>query len=89
MSARRLPAPVHPEGFLHRPENFGAMCHVYTGTAKSASDGPLLLNTSQGVDSDRLRIPRIIAHLALAEGAEATVIEHYMSALQRRKRFWR
>lgn len=38
-----LAAPVQPEVFLHLTES-GAMCHVYTGTAKSASDRAATVN---------------------------------------------
>ncbi len=56
------------------------MCHVYTGTAKSASDrAATVTHITQGVDGDELNTAHYRHHLALAEGAEATVIEHYVS----------
>ncbi|EAA5644035.1 Fe-S cluster assembly protein SufD [Salmonella enterica subsp. enterica serovar Javiana] len=75
-----LAAPVHPEVFLHLTESL-AQCVTYIQVRRNQRPTrPLLLmHITQGVDSDELNTAHYRHHLALAEGAEATVIEHYVS----------
>ncbi|EIR7570036.1 Fe-S cluster assembly protein SufD, partial [Salmonella enterica subsp. enterica serovar Agbeni] len=75
-----LAAPVQPEVFLHLTESL-AQCVTYIQVRRNQRPTrPLLLmHITQGVDGDELNTAHYRHHLTLAEGAEATVIEHYVS----------
>ncbi|SUG47998.1 cysteine desulfurase activator complex subunit SufD [Salmonella enterica subsp. arizonae] len=75
-----LAAPVQPEIFLHLTESL-AHCVTYIQVRRNQRPvKPLLLmHITQGVDGDELNTAHYRHHLSLAEGAEATVIEHYVS----------
>lgn len=75
-----LPAPVQPEVFLHLTES---LSQTVTRIAVARNQRPakplLLLHITQGGGDEAINTAHYRHHLTLAEGAEATVIEHYVS----------
>lgn len=75
-----LPAPVQPEVFLHLTES---LSHTVTRIRVERNRRPekalLLMHITQGAGSDEMNTAHYRHHLSLEQGAEATVIEHYVS----------
>ena len=77
---QRLSAPVQPEVFLHLTESLArSVTHIAVKRNQRPSKPLLLMHITQGLDGDEINTAHYRHHLELAEGAEATVIEHYVS----------
>ncbi|QMI05037.1 Fe-S cluster assembly protein SufD [Citrobacter sp. RHB25-C09] len=75
-----LPAAVQPEVFLHLTESLArSVTHIRVKRNQRPSKPLLLMHITQGVNGDEVNTAHYRHHLELEEGAEATVIEHYMS----------
>ncbi|WP_312457212.1 Fe-S cluster assembly protein SufD [Pseudescherichia sp.] len=75
-----LPAPVQPEVFLHLTESLAAsVTHIRVARNQRPSKPLLLMHITQGLDGDEMNTAHYRHHLELAEGAEATLYEHYVS----------
>lgn len=76
---RALPAPVQPEVFLHLTESLAEQVTSIRVPRGTTPARPLyLLHISSGDDS-KLNTVHYRHHLQLEEGAEAQVIEHYVT----------
>ena len=76
---RALPAPVQPEVFLHLTESLAEQVTSISVPRGTTPARPLyLLHISSGDDS-KLNTVHYRHHLQLEEGAEAQVIEHYVT----------
>lgn len=75
-----LSAPVQPEVFLHLTESLArSVTHIRVKRNQRPAKPLLLMHITQGLDGDEINTAHYRHHLELAEGAEATVIEHYVS----------
>jgi Iron-regulated ABC transporter permease protein SufD len=75
-----LPAPVQPEVFLHLTESLAqTVTHIRVGRNQRPAKPLLLMHVTQGVESDELNTAHYRHHLELEQGAEVTVIEHFVS----------
>ncbi|MDM9276197.1 SufD family Fe-S cluster assembly protein, partial [Citrobacter koseri] len=75
-----LPAAVQPEVFLHLTESLSrSVTHIQVKRNQRPAKPLLLLHITQGLTGDEVNTAHYRHHLELAEGAEATVIEHYVS----------
>ncbi|POT57550.1 signal peptide peptidase SppA [Citrobacter amalonaticus] len=75
-----LPAPVQPEVFLHLTESLAhRVTHIRVKHHSRPPKPLLLLHITQGVAGEEVNTAHYRHHLALEEGAEATVIEHFVS----------
>ena len=75
-----LPAPVQPEVFLHLTESLSQTVTRIEVTRNQRPEKPLLLmHLTQGAGEEAINTAHYRHHITLAEGAEATVIEHYVS----------
>ncbi|MDU6454028.1 MAG: SufD family Fe-S cluster assembly protein [Enterobacter hormaechei] len=75
-----LNAPVQPEVFLHLTESLSqSVTHIRVKRNQRPAKPLLLMHITQGVEGDEINTAHYRHHLELAEGAEATVIEHYVS----------
>ena len=75
-----LAAPVQPEVFLHLTESLAqSVTHISVKRNQRPAKPLLLMHITQGLDGDEINTAHYRHHLELAEGAEATVIEHYVS----------
>ncbi|ECG8588950.1 Fe-S cluster assembly protein SufD [Salmonella enterica subsp. salamae] len=75
-----LAAPVQPEIFLHLTESLAQrVTYIQVARHQRPVKPLLLMHITQGVEGDELNTAHYRHHLELAEGAEATVIEHYVS----------
>ncbi|WHP29550.1 Fe-S cluster assembly protein SufD [Trabulsiella odontotermitis] len=75
-----LPAAVQPEVFLHLTESLAAtVTHINVARNQRPPKPLLLMHLTQGLDGEGMNTAHYRHHLELAEGAEATVIEHYAS----------
>ncbi|MNV18860.1 FeS cluster assembly protein SufD [compost metagenome] len=75
-----LPAPVQPEVFLHLTESLAAsVTHIRVKRNQRPAKPLLLLHITQGLDGEEVNTAHYRHHFELAEGAEATIIEHYVS----------
>lgn len=80
-----LPAAIQPEVFLHLTESLSrSVTHIQVKRNQRPAKPLLLLHITQGVAGDEVNTAHYRHHLELAEGAEATVIEHYASLSERR-----
>ncbi|ADO48376.1 Fe-S cluster assembly protein SufD [[Enterobacter] lignolyticus] len=80
-----LPAAVQSEVFLHLTESLSAtVTHIAVARHQRPAKPLLLLHITQGADGDAVNTAHYRHHLELAEGSEATVIEHYVSLSQAR-----
>jgi len=80
-----LPAAVQPEVFLHLTESLSTtVTHIAVARHQRPAKPLLLMHITQGVDGDAVNTAHYRHHLELAEGSEATVIEHYVSLSQAR-----
>ena len=75
-----LPAPVQSEVFLHLTESLStSVTHIQVARNQRPSKPLLLMHITQGLDGDEMNTVHYRHHLELAEGAEATIYEHYVS----------
>ena len=75
-----LPAAIQPEVFLHLTESLSrSVTHILVKRNQRPAKPLLLLHITQGATGDAVNTAHYRHHLDLAEGAEATVIEHYVS----------
>ena len=75
-----LPAPVQPEVFLHLTESLAqSVTHISVARNQRPAKPLLLMHITQGLAGDEMNTAHYRHHLALAEGAEATIYEHYVS----------
>lgn len=75
-----LPAPIQPEVFLHLTESLSrGVTHIQVKRNQRPVKPLLLMHITQGLAGDEVNTAHYRHHLELAEGAEATVIEHYVS----------
>ncbi|HEM6680561.1 Fe-S cluster assembly protein SufD [Citrobacter koseri] len=75
-----LATPVQPEVFLHLTESLAqSVTHISVKRNQRPSKPLLLMHITQGLEGDEVNTAHYRHHLELAEGAEATVIEHYVS----------
>lgn len=80
-----LPEPLQPEIFLHLTESLAtAVTHISVARNQRPARPLLLLHITQGLADDAMNTAHYRHHLTLASGAEATVIEHYVSLNQQR-----
>ena len=77
---QHLSAPVQPEVFLHLTESLAqSVTHIRVRRNQRPEKPLLLMHITQGLDGEEINTAHYRHHLELAEGAEATVIEHYAS----------
>ncbi len=76
-----LPAPIQPEVFLHLTESLSrSVTHIRVKRNLRPSKPLLLLHITQGLEGgDEVNTAHYRHHLTLDQGAEATVIEQYVS----------
>jgi len=75
-----LTAPVQPELFLHLTESLAqSVTHIRVKRDLRPSKPLLLLHVTQGLAGEEINTAHYRHHLELAQGAEATIIEHYVS----------
>ena len=75
-----LPAPVQPEVFLHLTESLShSVTHISVARNQRPAKPLLLMHITQGLAGDEMNTAHYRHHLELAEGADATVYEHYVS----------
>ena len=75
-----LPAAIQPEVFLHLTESLSrSVTHIQVKRNQRPAKPLLLLHITRGLAGDEVNTAHYRHHLELAEGAEATVIEHYVS----------
>ncbi|HCI6827011.1 TPA: Fe-S cluster assembly protein SufD [Klebsiella variicola subsp. variicola] len=77
---QHLPDALHPEVFLHLTESLAQTVTRLRVPRNHRLDKPLLLmHITRGLAGDALNTAHYRHHLALESGAEATVVEHYLS----------
>ena len=75
-----LPAPVQPEVFLHLTESLAfTATHIQIGRNQRPEKPLLIMHVTHGVEGEELNTAHYRHHLELEQGAEATVIEHFVS----------
>ncbi|WP_213134877.1 Fe-S cluster assembly protein SufD [Citrobacter sp. FP75] len=75
-----LPAPIQPEIFLHLTESLArSVTRIQVKRNQRPAKPLLLMHITQGLAGDEVNTAHYRHHLELAEGAEATLIEHYVS----------
>lgn len=75
-----LPPPIQPEVFLHLTESLSrSVTHIKVKRNQRPAKPLLLMHITQGVAGDDVNTAHYRHHLELAEGAEATLIEHFVS----------
>ena len=75
-----LPEAVHPEVFLHLTESLStSVTHIQVRRNQRPNKPLLLLHITRGLETDEMNTAHYRHHLQLAEGAQATVIEQYVS----------
>ncbi|MFE4109853.1 Fe-S cluster assembly protein SufD [Kosakonia sp. YIM B13611] len=75
-----LPAPVQPEVFLHLTESLAqSVTWIQVARNQRPAKPLLLMHITQGLAGDEMNTAHYRHHLELAQGAEATVYEHYVS----------
>ncbi|QIR27671.1 Fe-S cluster assembly protein SufD [Kluyvera genomosp. 3] len=75
-----LPEAVHPEAFLHLTETLStSVTHIQVHRNQRPDKPLLLLHITRGLETDEMNTAHYRHHLKLAEGAQATVIEQYVS----------
>lgn len=81
-----LPAAVQPEVFLHLTESLSTtVTHIAVARRQRPAKPLLLMHITQGdEEGEAVNTAHYRHHLTLAEGSEATVIEHYVSLSQAR-----
>ncbi|MGE9552167.1 Fe-S cluster assembly protein SufD [Erwinia amylovora] len=77
---RELSAPVQPEVFLHLTESLAEeVTTIHLPRGKSAARALYMLHISSGSAQEEMNTSHYRHHLQLDDGAEATVIEHYVT----------
>ncbi len=77
---RELNAPIQPEVFLHLTESLAEeVTTIHLPRGKSATRALYILHISSGSEQKEMNTSHYRHHLQLDDGAEATVIEHYVS----------
>ncbi|WP_312685978.1 Fe-S cluster assembly protein SufD [Kosakonia sp.] len=77
---QNLPAPVQPEVFLHLTESLAqGVTWIKVVRDQRPSKPLLLMHITQGVAGEEMNTAHYRHHLELAQGAEATIYEHYVS----------
>jgi len=75
-----LPAAVQGEVFLHLTESLAeSVTHIRVARNHSPAKALLLMHISRGSELGEMNTAHYRHHLSLGEGAQATVIEHYVS----------
>lgn len=75
-----LPAAVQPETFLHLTESLArSVTHIRVKRNQQPAKPLLLMHLNSGRDGDEIATAHYRHHLVLESGAQATVIEHYVS----------
>ncbi|WP_330982641.1 MULTISPECIES: Fe-S cluster assembly protein SufD [Enterobacterales] len=75
-----LPAAVQPEVFLHLTESLAqTVTHIKVARNQRPAKPLLLMHITQGLDGEEMNTAHYRHHLELETGAEATVIEHFVS----------
>ena len=79
-AAENLPAPVQPEVFLHLTESLAQSVTRIDVARNQRPEKPLLLmHVTQGLTGEEMNTAHYRHHISLAQGAEATIYEHYVS----------
>jgi Fe-S cluster assembly protein SufD len=77
---QQLPDAVQPEVFLHLTESLATTVTHIRVRRNQRPDKPLLImHLTRGLASDEMNTAHYRHHLALESGAQATIIEHYLS----------
>ncbi|EPL7139683.1 Fe-S cluster assembly protein SufD [Escherichia coli] len=75
-----LPDAIQAEVFLHLTESLAqSVTHIAVKRGQRPTKPLLLMHITQGVAGEEVNTAHYRHHLDLAEGAEATVIEHFVS----------
>lgn len=75
-----LPAPVQPEMFLHLTESLAQnVTWIQVARNQRPAKPLLLMHITQGLAGAEMNTAHYRHHLELAQGAEATIYEHYVS----------
>lgn len=75
-----LPAAIQPEVFLHLTESLSdSVTHIRVARNVQARRALLLMHISSGSAGEEMKTAHYRHHLELEQGAQATVIEHYVS----------
>ncbi len=75
-----LPDAIQAEVFLHLTESLAqSVTHIAVKRGQRPAKPLLLMHITQGVAGEEVNTAHYRHHLDLAEGAEATVIEHFVS----------
>ena len=75
-----LPAAVNGEVFLHLSESLAAtVTHIRVARNQRPAKPLLLMHITRGLVGEEMNTAHYRHHIALETGAEATVIEHYVS----------
>jgi Fe-S cluster assembly protein SufD len=76
-----LPVAVQPEIFLHLTESLaGEVTHIRVPRNTRPERPLVLMHISRGLDGDEMSTAHYRHHLTLEQGAQAQVVEHYVSA---------
>lgn len=77
---QQLPEAVQPEVFLHLTESLAAsVTHIKVGRNQRPEKPLLIVHMTRGLTSDEMNTAHYRHHLELESGAEATIVEHYLS----------
>lgn len=77
---QQLPEPVQPEVFLHLTESLAiTVTHIRVRRNLRPEKPLLIMHLTRGLASDEMNTVHYRHHLALESGAQATLIEHYLS----------
>jgi Fe-S cluster assembly protein SufD len=75
-----LTGAIQPDVFLHLTESLAqSVTHIHVKRNQRPAKPLLLMHITQGLEGEEINTAHYRHHLELAEGAEATVIEHYIS----------
>jgi Fe-S cluster assembly protein SufD len=81
----RLPDAVQPEVFLHLTESLAqTVTHIRVKRNQRPAKPLLLMHITRGLAGDEINTAHYRHHLELESGAEATIIEHYLSLNEQR-----
>ncbi|WP_312947411.1 Fe-S cluster assembly protein SufD [Superficieibacter sp.] len=79
-AAQDLPAAIQPEVFLHLTESLATSVTTIRVARNQRPAKPLLLmHITRGAAGEEMNTAHYRHHIELAEGAEATLLEHYVS----------
>jgi len=75
-----LTGAIQPDVFLHLTESLAqSVTHIRVKRNQRPAKPLLLMHITQGLEGEEINTAHYRHHLELSEGAEATVIEHYIS----------